>query len=176
MSKINKIGDAGLRSLLLNRTLSKATLAINAASAATVRTTGTLSYMLNGVFLTKAAMTAQSIAVTHRFNGDAVTAADPAYAQPALTEVFYVLALNAAGNVAVVQGSYAGQVIRFTNDRSKVYSGRGGLPDLPDGYVPFGVIKVVTSGAATFTPGTTALDAANVAATYYDVSVLPESL
>jgi hypothetical protein len=173
--KLANVLDASIRAMFNNRCATLATLAINAGGAATVRTTGTLTYVVDGVFKTKAALTAQSIAVTHRFNGDAVTAADPAYVQPANTTVIYILALNAAGTVAVVQGSYAGQTIAFSRDLSKVLTGQGGVPDLPDGYVPFGAIKVVL-GATTFTPGTTLLDAANVTATYFDLAHLPTSL
>ncbi|WOB06471.1 hypothetical protein [Piscinibacter gummiphilus] len=173
--KISEIASAALKAMFNNRTCTKATLAINAGGAATVRTTGATIYLIDGVYYTKAALAAQSIAVTHRFNGDAVTTADPAYVQPQNSTVIYVLALNAAGTVAVVQGSYAGQAITFSTDLSKVFTGAGGVPNLPAGYVPFGAIKVVT-GATTFTPGTTLLDAANVTATYFDLAHLPESL
>ena len=96
--------------------------------------------------------------------------------QPVLTTAYYVIALDAAGTVAVVQGSYAGQAITFANDLSKVLIGTGAIPDEPAGYTAIGVIKVALAGAATFTPGTTALDAANVTATYFDVAILPATL
>ena len=176
MSSITSILSADVRKVLANRCLTKATLAINAGSAATIKTTGATTYSIDGVLYSKAALTAQSIAVTHGAFGDVVAAGPAAYVQPVLTTVFYVIALNAAGTVAVVQGTYAGQTITFANDLSKVYSGNGAIPVEPAGYTAIGVIKVALAGAATFTPGTTALDAANVTATYFDVDVLPASL
>lgn len=176
MSNISEVHSAGVRAAVGDRCMSKVTLAINAGAAATVKTTGAATYIIGGVFYTKAALAAQSIAATHRFDGEAVSAADPAYVQPAGTTVIYVVALNAAGTVAVVQGSYAGQSITYANDKSKVLVGAGGIPKLPAGYVPIGAIKVATANAATFTPGTTALDAADVTATYFDLAILPASL
>lgn len=176
MSRLSDIQAAAVRKVLGNRCHTKATLAINAGSAATVKTTGATIFSIDGVLYTKAALSAQSIAVTHRFDGSPVSVADPAYVQPAGVTAFYVVALNAAGTVAVVQGSYAGQVIRDGNDLALVLTGTGDIPQEPAGYTAIGVIKVATAGAATFTPGTTALDATNVTATYFDVSVLPVSL
>jgi len=114
--------------------------------------------------------------VTHRFDGKPVTVADPAYVQPINTTVIYVLALNAAGTVAVVQGTYAGQQITYGSDLSKIVTAGGGVPNLPAGYTAIGAIKVVTNGVATFTAGTTALDAAGLTVTYSDLALLPVSL
>lgn len=176
MSRLSEIQAAAVRDALGNRCNTKATLAINVGGAATVKTTGTTTYTIGGVLYSKAALSAQSIAVTHRFDGSAVSTADAAYVQPAETTVVYVVALKADGTVAVVQGSYAGQSITFAADKSKVLTGTGGIPALPSGYVAIGAIKVATAAATTFTPGTTALDAAGVTATYYDLALLPVSL
>lgn len=176
MSRISALASASLRQVLGNRCHTKATLAINAGGAATVKTTGATIYSVGGVLYTKAALAAQSIAVTHRLDGSAVTTAEPAYVQPAETTVIYVVALNAGGTVAVVQGSYAGQAVKFRPDLTKIMTGDGDIPDEPAGYTAIGAIKVTTAAATTFTPGTTLLDAAGITATYFDVSVLPESL
>lgn len=176
MSSLSQAQSAAERKLYGFFCLSLITLAINAAGAATVKSTGTITFAIDGVLYSKAALAAQSIAPTHNAFGETVGGNQPAaYVQPANTTVFYVLSLNAAGTVAVSQGSYAGQSIAYPNDLSKVLTGQGGLPVEPDGYTAIGVIKVVT-GATTFTPGTTLLDAANVTATYYNVSRLPASL
>lgn len=171
MSKTNDITNAAIRELLANRTYVKATLAINAASAATVKNTGAIIFSVDGVMYTKAALAAQSIAVTHNYLG----VAGGAYVQPVSTTVFYVLSLDATGAVSVVQGTFAGQDLSQRNMGTSA-KGTGALPDPRDGTAPFGVIKVVTNGVATFTAGTTALDAAGVTATYFDVSILPASL
>lgn len=176
MSSLSSIVSAEVRKALANRCLTKATLAINAGSAATIKTTGATIYSIDGVLYSKAALAAQSIAPTHDAFGNLVAAGVAAYVQPTATTVYYVISLNSAGNVAVSQGSYAGQVQTFANDLSKIYTGTGAIPVEPAGYTAIGVIKVAPTSAATFTPGTTALDAANVNATYFDVSMLPTTL
>ncbi len=176
MSSLLNAADAALRRLLGSFCLTKVALEINAGGAATIKTTGTTTYAIDGVLYSKAALSAQSFAVTHNAFGETVGGNQPAaYVQPANQTVFYVVSLNAAGAVAISQGSFAGQSIAYPSDLSKVLTGQGGLPAEPEGYTAIGVVKVVT-GATTFTPGTTALDAANVTATYYDVSRLPASL
>ncbi len=176
MSNMSLTSDASLRKLLGNVCMTKATLAINAGGAATVRTTGTTSYLVGGLFYSKAALAAQSLAITHDEKGRPVAEGLAAYVQPINTTVIYVIALNAAGTVAVVQGSYAGQVQNYPRDLSRVETGVGGVPQVPEGYTPIGAIKVVTNGVATFTPGTTALDAAGLTVTYHDAAILPLAL
>lgn len=176
MSSISHINAAGVRSVITNMTLSAAVLAINAAGAATVKTTGAIVYSVGGIAKSKTALSAQSIAVTHDFQGTAVAKGFKAYAQPAGTRVVYVLSVNAAGTVAVSQGTYAGQRMPKPGDLSITLDGTGYVPAEPKGYTAFGAIVIDLSQAATFTPGTTALDAAGVTATFYDVSVLPEVL
>lgn len=176
MSRISTLASDSLRKVLGNRCHTKATLAINAGGAATIKTTGATIYSIGGVLYTKAALSAQSLAVTHRLDGTPVTTAEPAYVQPAGTTVIYVVALNAAGTVAVVQGSYKGQAVTFKPDLTKIWTGNGDIPEEPSGYTAIGAVKVTTAPATTFTPGTTVLDAAGITATYFDVSVLPETL
>ena len=68
---MGKISDAAaskaLKDVLGNVCFSKATLAINAASAATIKTTGTTTYTVGGAFYTKAALSAQSIAIAANY-------------------------------------------------------------------------------------------------------------
>ncbi len=170
MSKTSDLLNAAIRELIANRCYVKATLAINAGSAATVKNTGAIIYSVDGVMYTKSALSAQSIAVTNNYTGST----GGAYVQPANTTVFYVLSLDSAGTVYVTQGTYAGQDLS-ARSAGATAKGSGAIPDTPSGTTPVGVIKVAT-GAVTFTPGTTALDAANVTATYFDVSVLPSTL
>lgn len=176
MSDLSKLSARDLISAIGTRCMTKITLAINAASAATVKTTGAINYTIGGIFYTAAALSNKAITVTHRADGSAVTANDAAYVQPAETTVVYVLALNAAGTLAVVQGSYAGQSITFSADKSRVITGTGAIPALPAGYCPIGAIKVKTAAATTFTPATTALDAAGLTVTFSDLSQLPLTL
>lgn len=176
MSSISNINAAGVRSVIANMTLNVPALAINAAGAATVKTTNAIEYSVGGIGKSKAALSAQSIAVTHDFQGTAVAKGFKAYAQPAGTRAIYVLSVNAAGTVAVSQGTYVGQRLPKPGDLSVTMDGTGFVPAEPKGYTAFGAIVISLANAATFTPGTTALDAANVSATFYDISVLPEEL
>lgn len=176
MSDLSKVPNRDIINALGGMCLTKGVLAINAGSAATVKTTNALVYGVGGVLYTKAALAAQAITVTHRYDGKPVSTADTAYVQPINTTVIYVVALNSAGTVAVVQSTYAGQQVTYGSDLSKIVTAGGGLPTLPAGYTPIGAIKVATNGSATFTAGTTALDAAGVTATYFDLALLPTSL
>lgn len=180
--RLSDVSSAVVRALLGYANLGKSILAINAAGAATVKTTNALSYTADGLLYSKAALAAQSIAVTHGVaaGGDAIANVG-GYVQPVNTTVYYVLAVNAAGTLAVVQGAYDGQIP--TLDPTKGIgslaavgtsaSGNGNVPNPPDGYTAFGLIKVVTNGATTFTAGTTLLDAAGIAVTFFDVCLLP---
>ena len=176
MSSIRNVNAVGVRSVLLNMCTSVALLAISGAAAATVKTTSAINYTINGIAKIKAALTTQSIAVTHDAFGVPVAKGFAAYAQPAGTRVVYVLSANAAGTVAVSQGTYLGQRMPKRGDLSVTLDGTGGVPLEPYGFTAFGAIVINLAVAATFTPGTTALDAAGVTATFYDVSVLPEVL
>lgn len=177
MAKLSDITAAALLQILSAYSLTKGVLAINAASAATVKTTNAISYAVNGVLYSKAILAAQSIAVTHDFQ----VAPSLGYVQPAGTTAYYTLGVNAAGTVSVSQSSFLGQ--KYAADPTLgvgaaamvgvSFIGNGLPADVPAGYAPFGMVKIVTAGAATFTAGTTALDAANITATYFDLSVVP---
>lgn len=181
MPKLSDLNTVALAALLGNTNNgAKAVLAINAGGAATVKTTGAFEYTVNGVKYTKVALAAQAITVTHDAQGNASTG----YVVPAGVTVYYTLALNAAGTVAVVQGTYAGQKPGFDPAvgvgaaymGGTSFIGNGAIADVPAGYTAVGVIKIVTAGAATFTAGTTLLDAANVTASYFDIEMLPAGL
>lgn len=176
MSKLTQIMDGALRQVLGNMNFTKGVLAINLGGAATVKTTAALIYTVGGLLLTKAALSAQSFAVTHGPRGEPVASGIAAYVQPINTTVVYLVALDATGTVAIVQGSYAGQTLSYPADLSKNLLGSGGPPEEPTGYTTIGSVKVVTNGVTTFTPGTTALDAAGLTVTFSDISIVPPTL
>lgn len=106
------------------------------------------------------------------------------YTQPAGTTVYYVIGAIAAGTFKVVQGTFTPVAVQNTTLDPMQMSASGGIasagggfyalgksviPDVPDGFLPTAVMKVVTSGSA-YVPGTTALTGL---ATFKDVSVLP---
>lgn len=151
----------------------KPVLAINAGSAATVKTTNAIIYAIDGVLYSKAILSAQALTVKDTLQ-QPITGRKTFYVQPANTTVYYVLVLDSSGNVYTIQGTYSGQ--EWTDAATGLkHIGTGYIPDVSsDSYVPFGIIKIAL-GATTFTVATTALDAANVTATYYDVMHLPSS-
>lgn len=87
--------------------------------------------------------------------------------QPVLTKCLYLIYVNAAGTVASVQGKPV-LTADLTNGVAVLK-----WPDLPANVAPIGAVKITLASTATFTPGTTALDAANVTATYYDLFAVP---
>ena len=176
MTAVTHLDHEGTRSAVASQCHVKATLAAHNTGVKTVKNTGAIIYSIDGIMYTKAALSNQAITITHRFDGSKVTTNDPAYVQPAETEVIYLFALNAAGTLAVIQGSYAGQEIKYSGDLSRVLTGAGGVPAVPKGYAVFGAMKVVTATATTFTPTSTNLDASGVTATFYDLALAPASL
>lgn len=155
-------------------------LAISGSGAATVSTGAAIQFALGGILRQRAALSA--VALAPLASADfalpnsqlALSFRQPSgstgfLTQPANTTAYYVLCVNAAGTVRVVQGTWDGQLITL-NGLSQ--AGRSWVPDVPDTWVPFGMIKVVT-GATTFLAGTDALDKANVTFTFMDLAVLP---
>lgn len=164
MSKLQDVTASGVRAILGGRVTAPCGLAINAASAATVKTTSAITFLNDGIFTSKTALSAQVLTFVAGMNAEV----PQGYVQPVSTTVYYLMVVNASGVVRCVQGSYAGQVLR--NGEQKL---PGGLPTYADGWSPFGLIKVVTNGATTFTPGTDALDKAGCTFTFYDLCALP---
>lgn len=146
------------RALLGNRETVPYVLAINAAAAATVKTTTAINYTINGAPFTKAILAAQVLAAPPLV---------PFYVQPVSTTVYFILTVNAAGLVQTYQSNFAGR--RFLLNGMPV-KGDGSYADgIPGTEYVFGVIKIVTNGATTFTPATTALDAAGLTVTFFDL-------
>lgn len=156
--KLSHINAIAAR-LFGNVALSKASTAIGTVKSG-INTTGTLTYAIDGILRTLAALTSQAL----------VTGAEAFRVQPANKTVYYVFAVNAAGTVRTFQGRWQGEPYTDVSGVSVV--GDGSVPDIPDGWAPFGMAKVVT-GATTFTPNTTLFDAANVTTTFYDLMCLP---
>lgn len=162
--------------LVGNAVLTKANAVIGATASA-FTTGNAITYAIGGVLRSLAAQT--NTALTAMAQADIPGLPSNAdwrqpsgsvgfYVQPANTTVYYVLAVNASGTVRVVQGTYDGQPL---SQLGTTMVGKSVIPDIPDQFVAFAVIKVVTAGSA-FTPGTTALTGL---ATFIDVSVLPEA-
>lgn len=156
MAKVTKIDETrqyqslmDLLTGLLNRCFGLPGLII--ASAVTkIKTATTVIYCINGRNYSKAAT--DNITIT----AGAVQAVS--------TFCKYLVSVNAAGAVTTTKGEDAATAALAL------------VPELPDDNAPLGYFQVETSGAGTFTAGTTALDAAHVTDTYVDLSsVVTES-
>lgn len=166
------------RYLIGNHNTTRGIFAIGTSKAA-INTTAAITPVIDGVMRTKAAVTSTAlvaaVGATHLSTAEAnwtQPSGHPGfYTQPASTTVYYVVCINAAGTVVVVQGTYAGQPIASSGGYAQ---GSGGVPNIPASLCPFGMIKIVT-GATTFVPATTEFDAANVTATFYDLANLPST-
>lgn len=143
------------------RNLTPAVLAINAASAATFKTTSAYVYVCDGIFKAKTALSAQAFSTGHAVQAIGNTQ-------------YYTVGLDAAGAVTTYQGPapsvYAINAALINGVAATAVLGT--ISDVPGGITPVGLIKVTTTSAA-FTPGTTALDAAGITVAYFDISVLP---
>jgi hypothetical protein len=168
MSRLSQVQRDDMRKLMQNVCLSKITLAINAGSAATVKNTGTITYTSDGLFKTASALSAQALAADATVQAR-ITGQGTFYVQPVSTTVYYVIGLDAAGVCKTFQGTYAG----YQFPGASLYVGDGDLPNDIGSYTPIGIIKIVTNGSTTFTPATTALDAAGLTVTFIDVALLP---
>jgi hypothetical protein len=169
--KISDVRDLALR-LFGNICTTRAVVAVGATTTA-ITSTNAVVYAIDGILRNLAAFTNQALVALSASDLPANLAnyLQPStlagfYVQPANTTVYYVLVATSAGNVRVVQGTYAGQVI--TNTFGYTIVGDGTVPDVPDNCTPFGLMKIASGGSA-FTPGTTALTGL---VTFFDVMAL----
>lgn len=172
MSKLSALMSAAAR--LVGNMVYNSGLAVIGSTASAFTTTVIIQYAIDGIIRNLAAQTNTALAALVASDLPSSQAAwlQPAglaafYTQPANTTVYYVIGVNAAGTVKVVQGLYSGQQIQYPGGLSVV--GDGSVPDVPDGFVAFAVLKVASGGSA-FIPGTTALTGIG---TFLNVSVLP---
>jgi hypothetical protein len=87
--------------------------------------------------------------------------------QPVLTKCLYLVCIDSAGAITTVQGESV--LTADLTAGTKVLR----WPEVPANKCPVGAVKITLASTATFTPGTTALDATNVTATYYDLFSVP---
>ena len=99
---------------------------------------------------------------------DAATAAiTAAAAQAVLTKCIYLICLNVSGTVSSVKGREV--------TTAALVAGTDVLdwPQRLVNTVAIGAVKITLASTATFTAGTTALNATNVTATYYNLFSIP---
>lgn len=137
MSDINLIPQQGVREVFENCCLSYGNIIEDAGTAGKIDVQNALVYRIGGQVFTRAA-------------GDTALTANTAQANG--TTCYYLLSVDASGNVTCTKG----------DDDSTT------LPDCPADEAPFGVMKVVATAA--FTSGTTDLGGQG---TFAHISFIP---
>ena len=90
-----------------------------------------------------------------------------ATAQAASTSCLYLMQIDTAGTVTSVKGTEV-LTAEITNGTEVLE-----WPTLAAGKCPIGAVRIDCDSTHTFTPGTTALDAAGITETYYDLATVP---
>lgn len=140
----------------------------NGSNAGTIQTTATIPYTIDGVFASRAAINNVSIAYT--------APAGPVYGQSPNGSFtggvggstrLYGLYLDAAGAISVEPGPIV--------NTADLAAGRAPLefPATIRNRVMFGALRIAVTNGTTFIPGTTALNAAGVTASYLNLMTRP---
>lgn len=103
----------------------------------------------------------------HKADAATVAPFTVAAVQPVLTKCLYLVCIDSAGAITTVKGTAV--LTADLTAGTKVLQ----WPEVPASKCAVGAVKITLASTATFTPGTTALDAANVTATYYDLFAVP---
>lgn len=168
------LGTAALRQMG-NHNWVKSGLAINAASALTIRTTAALEFAIGGILYSAAALAARALT--------AIPGATPLQAlykipvvrdaagTPISATVYLTIVVNSVGTAFAIPSQYLNRDLSHLGMAGR---GEGSPAECPEGYAPIGVIKIVTVAGQEFHPGVDALDAvAKAAVTYADVAIVP---
>ena len=87
--------------------------------------------------------------------------------QPVLTKCLYLICINSSGTISSIKGDAV--LTADLTAGTKVLK----WPAITAGLAPIGAVKMTLASTATFTAGTTALDASNCTATYYNLHSVP---
>ena len=145
MSNVNLIPNQALRNFIGNQVFGSPVIAKHATTHANIALGQAFPFRVNGQNYSKAAVA--TLALT---------------AQPAqstlLSTCYYLILIDTAGTVTCLKGT----------DNSDV------LPEVPAGTLMIAVLKVALANAATFTSGTTALNATDVTTTVAHPAYMPQ--
>lgn len=161
MGNFVDIDHADLRQAIANRAYSKGGIAIDAAPQ-DVETTAAVDYSINGVMYQLAIQAAIDVSGLGVRTESGETAAMTA--QATATDRIYLLVLNAAGNIRVVQGV-------AVPTGATCY-----CPRVPPDHAAFAAVKVANASGSAFTFGTTSLATSGVTDTFFDLTMVPVSL
>lgn len=158
-----------------NLTLVSAALAM-ATTAALVKTTAAATFSIDGQLFTKAAT--DNIPFASQFTSS--TYNPKPGVQAAGTTALYGVFVDAAGTVTFVQGLPVATADLAAGQAALMFppnTGAGAAPGagLPRGRACLGFVRVaVAAGAAGFIPGTTALNASGVTASFINTVSVPD--
>ncbi len=162
MSSYADIDYAALRHVIANRAYSKGVIAIDGTNTENVQTSAAVDYSIGGVMY-QLAITAE-IDVSGLGVLTEAGATTTMTAQADLTDRIYLLVLNTAGAIKVIQGAAVAT-------GATCY-----CPSVPDSYCAFAAVKVKNATGSAFTFGTTDLDTSGVTDTYFDLTMAPATL
>lgn len=161
---INGVRQADLSELVGTRALTSGAFAIDGTNTENVETASAVDYILDGVFGQLAATAEFDVSgltgISER--GDLDDQADAWADQADLTDCLYMLVYDGT-NTRVVKGKD-----RITADGAPLR-----FPNCPGGHVAFAGLLITNTSGAIFKFGTTALDDAGIADTYYNISASP---
>jgi hypothetical protein len=180
---IRKINDAAFEGDLRRALKSLANFNISptvvwakgTAAGAVQSTVASILYVLNGVWKTKTVTDNISLAPTTT-QYDVTGKAVGTQAVPAGSEVYFLISLDASGNVHVTEGDVVTTGSTYLDAQGNTQTKVATLPDCPDDDAAVAAIKVVTDSTHTFTPGTTNTDAAGITTTFTTLSSMPYNL
>lgn len=152
----NRIGDRGGNLVMARAAVRQAQIA---AHYNEVQTQNTAQFLVDGKFYALAPVDNQAF-------GTGLAAV------VGCNEFFVAMWVNNTNTIAYTRGALVDPA-----DVGNVAVGRAvkvvPLPDLTSGNALLALVKIKVGTGVTFTPGTTALNATNVTATFYDTSVMP---
>ena len=133
-----------------------------AASGADALTATAVTLTIDGLFKAFGVQAAIDISALPAYSNDGLPISPATPCPPAHTAK-YVLAANMSSAIVLLCGT------PLPNDNPDTAD----WPPLIAGYAPIGGIKVVNTGSAPYVPGTTAFNAAGIAATFLNFMTIP---
>ena len=136
-------------------------------NAGTIKTTATIVFTIDGVFKSKGATDNVSIAVSTPSGVYGDPGNGSFTGQTGGSTRLYGIFLDASGNVSIVPGAIV--------NTAQLAAGSASLqwPAPQRNKACIGALRIAVTASTTFVPGTTALDASGVTASYYNLSSVP---
>lgn len=141
----------------------------NGTGAGTIKTTVIIPFIVDGRYLSKAITDNIAIAFVGAdvYSQDAVARNGGFTGGANGSTRLYGLFLDTAGAVTIVPGAIADTVKLAAGEVSLQY------PPIQRGKACFGTLRIAVTAGTTFIPGTTALGAAGVTASYENLATVP---